>query len=66
MTARKKTVKKTKAWADVGSNGGIFYFAGGPVASRYPSLLQVYQEKITDDLVPVWIISRAVRPKERQ
>jgi len=48
----KKTVK---AFADVGSHGGIFEFQSGPVADRYPGLMQIYSEQITRDLIPVTI-----------
>lgn len=48
----KKTVK---AFADVGSHGEIWHFATGPVAERYPHLMQIYTERVTPDLVPVII-----------
>ena len=54
MTYKIKT-KKIKAWADVGSHGGIFVFEVGPVAQEYPSLLHIYKRKISKDLVPVTI-----------
>lgn len=44
-----------KAWAAVGSHGKIFGFIGGPVAERYPSLLEIYGEKIIPSLVEVEI-----------
>lgn len=28
---------------------------GGPVAERYPTLLEIYREKVVDDLIPVLI-----------
>ena len=59
MTPHPKKVKpkfKTvKAWADVGSHGGIFYFDGGPVADRYPGLMHIFKTKVTEDLVEVEI-----------
>jgi len=60
MAAFKKTKKPKpkkrilKAFADVGSHGGIFEFCDGPVALRYPGLLQIYTTP-GDDTVPVTI-----------
>lgn len=51
----KKKTKTVKAWADVGSHGGIFVFEVGPVASRYPKLMHIFYEKISADLIPVKI-----------
>lgn len=50
-----KRVKTHKAWADVGSHGGIYVFEIGPVADRYPSLMHVHEKQVTPDLVPVTI-----------
>ena len=50
-----KHVKTIKAWADVGSHGGIFEFHMGGIADRYPNLMQVYSKQHTADLVPVMI-----------
>lgn len=50
-----KHVRTMKAWADVGSHGGIFMFDCGAIADRYPNLLQVYAKQVTPDLVPVTI-----------
>jgi len=47
--------RKIKAWADVGSNGGIFVFELGPVARQYPRLMHIYDRKISKDLIPVTI-----------
>ena len=47
--------KKIKAWADIGSHGGIFVFEGGVVAERYPTLMHIFHKKITKDLIPVVI-----------
>ena len=44
-----------RAYADIGSHGGIFYFDMGPVANRYPQLMHIYRKKITPDLRPVII-----------
>jgi len=49
---RKKTVK---AWASVGSHDKIFMFIGGTIADKYPSLMEIYFNKISDDLIPVTI-----------
>jgi len=46
--------RKIKAWADVGSNGGIL-FELGPVARQYPRLMHIYDRKISKDLIPVTI-----------
>lgn len=50
-----KRMKPLKAYADVGSHGGVFMFDIGPVADRYPTLLHIYKTKVTSDLVPVVI-----------
>lgn len=51
-----KRVKTHKAWADVGSHGGIFAFEpGGRVGDRYPNLLHIFTKQHTPDLVPVTI-----------
>ena len=52
------------AYADFGSHGGIFRFDAGPVADRYPGLLQVY-DKPAPGLVPVKITPIA-KAKSRQ
>ena len=57
-------MKKIKAWADVGSHGGIFVFSSGPVADRYPGLLHIYETQVTKDLVPVEIKILTPNPKE--
>ena len=57
-----KKVKRIRAWADVGSHGGVFEFLSGPVAISYPSLLHIFAEKVSPDLVEV-IISQA-KPKK--
>lgn len=51
-----KRVRKVRAWADVGSHGGIFMFEVGLVADRYPKLLHIYHEKVSPNLIPVTII----------
>ena len=48
-------VRKHIGYADVGSHGGIFAFEIGPVAYKYPGLLQIYKTKVTPDLVKVEI-----------
>ena len=58
-----KKVKKHKAWADVGSHGGIFVFTAGPIADKYPWLMHIYDKKLDDSLVPVWVIPRIERKK---
>lgn len=52
----KKKIKQIKAWADVGSHGGIFMFDTGPVGSKYPTLLHIFRKRVTKDLIPVKII----------
>ena len=52
---KKKKLKRMRAYADVGSHGGIFMFIGGYIGSDYPGLLHVYKNKITKDLIPVII-----------
>lgn len=48
--------REVRAWAYVGSHGGIFEFAMGPVAEKYPKLMHIYSEKVTNDLIPITII----------
>lgn len=53
---KRRTRKKTiKAWASIGSHNDIFIFAAGPVATRYPYLMQVYSARVSDDLIPITI-----------
>jgi hypothetical protein len=52
----KKKEKRIRAYADIGSHGGIFMFEAGPVGDKYPKLLHIYKEKVTPDLKPVTII----------
>lgn len=47
--------KKIKAWADVGTHGGIFAFRSGVIGDRYPGLMHIYDSKLTHDLIPVTI-----------
>lgn len=48
--------KKVKAWADVGSHGGIFAFAGGGECARnYMGMMHIYETRVTKDLIPVTI-----------
>lgn len=55
----KKRGKKTKrviAWADIGSHGGIFAFAGGGECSRaYEGMMHIYKERHSKDLIKVVI-----------
>ena len=55
-----KTIKK-KCFVDVGSHGHIFEFSCGPVAERYPTLLNVYNAQITPDLVEAEITYKVTR-----
>jgi len=51
-----RTKKKTvKAWASVGSHDKIFMFIGGAIADKYPSLMEVYFYKVSEDLIPITI-----------
>lgn len=50
-----KNVKVHRGWADVGSNGGIFYFDGGPTGNLYPGLMHIFKDQVTPDLVEVEI-----------
>jgi len=52
----KKKEKRIRAYADIGSHGGIFMFEVGPVGDKYPKLLHIYKEKVSPDLKPVTII----------
>jgi len=54
----KKKTKRMRAYAEIGSHGGIFMFDAGFVAERYPTLLHIYKKKVTKDLKPITIIYR--------
>lgn len=48
--------KVVKAWADIGSHGGIFAFGGGgECARRYQGMMHIYETKVTADLKPCTI-----------
>lgn len=53
-----------KAWVEVGSHGGIFRFAAGPVAARYPNLMHVYTEPAPDRIAVT--ITEDKRPTRRK
>lgn len=57
-------MKVHRAFADVGSHGGIFYFLSGPVAVDYPGLLHIFKDRLSPDLVEVEI--RQVNRKKRE
>jgi hypothetical protein len=44
-----------RAWADIGSHGGIFVFDSGLVYDRAGPLLNIWETKFRDDLVEVEI-----------
>lgn len=44
-----------RAYASIGSHGCIFMFFAGDIADRYPTLLHIYKDQVTKDLVPVKI-----------
>lgn len=52
---KKKKTKRVRAYADIGSHGGIFYFDLGVIAEKYPYLMHIYHKKISEDLKPVII-----------
>lgn len=52
-------VRHIKVYVSVGSHGGIFEFLVGPVAKRYPHLLHVYAKQVTDDLIPMHLITES-------
>lgn len=59
-----KTVTyKMTAYADMGSHQKIFMFSAGQVAERYPTLLHIYLQQITPDLVPI-TISYKIKSKD--
>ena len=43
-----------RAYASIGSHGGIYVFEAGPVADRYPDLLEIYRYP-RPGLIPVTI-----------
>ena len=59
-----KSVKVHRAWADVGSHGGIFFFEDGPVGRQYPGLLHIFKDRVSHDLVEVEI--RSVKRKKAE
>lgn len=52
--AKERTYKMT-AYADMGSHQKIFMFSGGQIAEKYPTLLHIYLQKVSEDLVPITI-----------
>ena len=64
MTNPRK-VKAVKAWAYVGSHGGIFAFGGGgQCATNYRGMMHIYTTQVTPDLVPV-LITPIPTPKRK-
>ncbi len=63
-----KRVKSMTAWADVGSHGGIFEFAVGPVGDRYPYLLHIFSKPLDPHLVKVRItpVVKTIRKRKRK
>lgn len=53
---KKKKEIRMRAYADVGSHGGIFMFYGGYLGERYPTLLHIYKRKLLKNFVPVTIV----------
>lgn len=47
-----KKIRKIKVWVDVGSHGYVYSFGIGPVANRYPNLMHVFDQKMSDSLIP--------------
>lgn len=62
-----KKIKPMIAYADVGSHGGIFMFESGKVADSYPTLLQIYKDKLSEELVPIQItpVKRKVKRRKK-
>lgn len=52
---KKKNIYTMTAYADMGSHQKIFMFSGGEIAEKYPTLLHIYLQQITPDLVPITI-----------
>lgn len=63
MKKKEIKLKKVKAWADIGSHGGIFEFIGGAFGSRYPHLMHVFSERVSPDLVEVTITYNPTKSK---
>ncbi len=59
-----KSVKVHRAWADVGSHGGLSFFEDGPVGRQYPGLLHIFKNRVSHDLVEVEI--RSVKRKKAE
>lgn len=55
LKSKKKKVYTMTAYADMGSHKKIFMFSGGNVAERYPTLLHIYLQQVTPNLVPITI-----------
>ena len=53
---KKKKEIRMRGYADIGSHGHIFMFAGGEIADKYPTLLHIYRKKVTANLKRVTII----------
>lgn len=58
-TKKTKRIKRVRAYAEIGSHGGIFMFDLGPTARNYPTLLHVYRKKVAPYLIPVTIVYKA-------
>lgn len=54
-TTKNPKTHKMKGYADIGSHNKIFMFSAGSVAEKYPTLLHIYAEKVSPDLIPVTI-----------
>lgn len=52
---KKKKLYTMTAYADIGSHKKIFMFSGGNIAEKYPTLLHIYLQKVTPDLIPITI-----------
>jgi len=55
---KKKVIKKLRrmrAYADIGSHGGLFMFGLGPVGDKYPTLLHIYKKRLLKSFIPVII-----------
>jgi len=53
---KKTNIIKHKVYIDIGSHDKIFMFYIGEIAQKYPTLLHVYNEKISEDLVEATLV----------
>lgn len=56
--SKRKTIKR-RVYISTGSHDKVFMFYTGNIATLYPKLLWVFNEKITPDLIPATLTYKA-------